>query len=107
MTPKDKQERPVFRSGGASRLLEDSGEDMTDDERALLLAMIGVDTEAGRSLEESEHAALDRLKAQVEDYDADELAQAVKHIVTAKPRESRKLEWPKLKRGRSRRSPEE
>lgn len=107
MTTKDKHERPIFRSGGASRLLEGNGEDMTDDERALLLAMIGVDTEAGKSLEESEHAALDRLKAQVEDYDADELAQAVKHMVTAKPRESRKLKWPKLERGRSKRSPEE
>ena len=107
MTTKDKHERPIFRSGGASRLLEGSGEDMTDDERALLLAMIGVDAEAGKSLEESEHAALDRLKAQVEDYDADELARAVKHMVTAKPRESRKLEWPKFKRGRSKPSPEE
>ena len=107
MTTKDEQERPVLSPGGASRLLEGSGEDMTDDERALLLAMIGVDTEAGRSLEESEHAALDRLKAQVEDYDADELARAVRHMVTAKPRGSRKLEWPKLKRGRSRRSPKE
>lgn len=107
MTAKDERERPVFSPGGASRLLEGSGEDMTDDERALLLAMIGVDAEAGKSLEASEHAALDRLKAQVEDYDADELARAVKHIVTAKPRESRKLKWPKLRRGRSRRSPEE
>ena len=107
MTAKDERERPVFRPGGASQLPEGDEEDMTDDERALLLAMIGVDTEAGRSLEESEHAALDRLKAQVEDYDADELARAVKHMVTAKPRGSRKLEWPKLKRGRSRRSPEE
>jgi hypothetical protein len=107
MTAKDKQERPVFRPGGASRLLESIGEDMTDDERALLLAMIGVDAEAGGSLEESEYAALDRLKAQVEDYDADELTRAVEHMVTAKPRESRKLKWPKLKQGHSKRSPEE
>ena len=73
---------------------------MTDDERALLLALIGVDTQAGRSLTEQDHAALDRLKAQVQDYDADALSQAITHVVTAKPREDRKLQWPELRRGK-------
>jgi hypothetical protein len=101
---KEEGEDSVFRPGGARRLLNGSEEDLTDDERALLLALIGVDTETGKSLEEKDHAALDKLKAQVKGYDAEELAQAVKHIVTAEPRESRKLEWPELKRGRGRRS---
>jgi hypothetical protein len=100
MTPKGKGKKPVFHPGGVSRLLDSRGEDMTDDERALLLALIGVDTQAGRSLTEQDHAALDRLKAQVQDYDADALSQAIRHIVTAKPREDRKLEWPELRRGK-------
>ena len=104
MTAKEKSDKPIFRPGAASRLLERSGEDMTDDERALLLALIGVDAEVGRGLEEKDHAALDELKAQVEGYDADELARAVKHMITAKPRDSKKLEWPDLKRGRGGRS---
>jgi hypothetical protein len=101
---KDKREEPVFRPDGARRLLEGGGEDLTDDERALLLALIGVDAETGKGLEEQEHAALDKLKAQVEGYDAEELAQAVKHVVTAKSREAKKLEWPELKRRRGGRS---
>ena len=106
MTAKDKPEGPVFRAGGDRRLVED-GADLTDDERALLLAMIGVDAEMGRSLGEKERAALDKLKAQVQGYDTDDLAQAVKHVVTAKPQEGKKLEWPELRRARGKRSPQE
>jgi len=75
---------------------------MTDDERALLLALIGVEAQAGQSLTEQDHVALDRLKAQVQDYDADALSQAITHVVTAKPSEGRKLEWPELRRGKDR-----
>ena len=103
MTAKDRQEEPVFRPDGARRLLE-VGEGLTDDERALLLAVIGADAEAGRGLDEDERTALDKLKAQVEGYDTQELAQAVKHMVTAKPRKGHKLRWPELKRGRGGRS---
>jgi len=103
---KSEQEGPVFRPGGARRLLDGGRGDFTDDERALLLALVGVDAEAGKSLNVQERAALDKLKAQVEGYDTEELAQAVKRLVTAKPREGRKLEWPELGRGRSKqRSP--
>ena len=101
---KDKQEEPVLRPDGVRRLLE-GREDLTDDERALLLALIGADAEAGRSLSEKEHAALDKLKAQVEGYNAEELADAVKHMVTSKPREGQKLEWPELKRERRKQHP--
>jgi hypothetical protein len=95
----DEQTRPVFNSEGIHRLLaEGGGEDLNDDERALLVAMIGVDTATGRELSEEERAALDKLKAQVGDYDAEGLAEAVKHMVTSQPRESRKLEWPTLGR---------
>lgn len=97
----DEQARSVFNSEGIHRLLaEGGGEDLNDDERALLVAMIGVDTATGRELSEEERAALDKLKAQVGDYDAEGLAEAVKHMVTSQPRESRKLEWPTLGRKR-------
>jgi hypothetical protein len=95
---KDKQERPVFNPEGVRRLLaEGGGEDLDDDERALLLALVGAETEMGRELSEEERAALDKLRMQVEGYDAEELARAVKHMVTSESRESRKLKWPKLK----------
>jgi hypothetical protein len=96
---KDKQEGPVFNPEGIHRLLaEGGGEELNDDERALILAMIGADTEIGRELGERELAALEKLRGQVEDYDADELAQAVKRMVTSQSREERKLKWPDLKR---------
>jgi len=98
-----RREEPVFRPGGADRLLDNSESDLTDDERALLLAMAGVDAEAGGSLDAQGRAALDKLKGQVEGYDAEELTQAVKHLVTAKSRGDRRLEWPGLKRGRGKR----
>lgn len=103
---KDEQEGAVFRPGGARRLLEGK-EGLTDDERALLLALAGVDAEAGKGLDQQERAALDKLKAQVEGYDAEELARAVEHMVTAKPREDQKLEWPELRRGQGKHSAEE
>ncbi|MDY7077682.1 MAG: hypothetical protein SXV54_12240 [Chloroflexota bacterium] len=99
---KDKQEEPVFNPEGVRRLLEEGGgEDLNDDERALLLALVGAETEIGRSLSDKELAALDKLKTQVEGYDAEELAQAVKYMVTSQAREGRKLKWPELKRERS------
>jgi hypothetical protein len=99
----DRRGEGVLSPDGARRLLEGE-QGLTDDERALLLALVGVDAETGRQLDGNERAALDELKAQMEGYDAEELAQAVKHIVTAKPRKGRKLKWPKLKRGRGGRS---
>jgi hypothetical protein len=102
MTADTKQEGPVLRPGGIHRLLEDGGEDLTDDQRALLLALVTVDAESGRSLEEEERAALDELRAQVQDYDVDQLAQAVEHMVKAKPRKAQKLKWPSFKRERGR-----
>ena len=96
---KDKQEGPVFNPEGIRRLLaEDGGKDLNDNERALILALIAADAETGKELGEEEQAALNKLQAQVGDYDADELAQAVRHMVTSKPRDSRKLKWPKLRR---------
>ena len=96
---KDKQEGPLFNPEGIRRLLaEGGGEELNDDERALILAMVGADTAIGKDLSEKELAALEKIKEQVEDYDADALAQAVKQMVTSETREERKLKWPSLKR---------
>lgn len=97
----DKQEGLVFNPEGIRRLLaEGGGEDLNDDERALLLALVGTDTETGRTLSEEELAALNKLRAQVEGYDTEELAQAVQYMISSQSREERKLKWPKLRRER-------
>jgi hypothetical protein len=97
---KRKKKRSVLRPGGIQKLLAGGGKKLTDDERALLLALAGVDAD---SLSEQEREALDKLRAQVKGYDTDELAQAVEHMVKAEPVEGRKLEWPELKGRRTRR----
>jgi len=93
------QGKSVLSPDGLRKLLENGGESLTQDEQVLLLAMLSVEAETGKSFGAEERAALDELVARVESYDANELAQAVKHLVTAKSQADRKLEWPELKRG--------
>ncbi len=98
---KSKRGKSVLRPEGVRRLLEEGGgKDLTNDERALLLALIGADAEVGRELSQEELAALEKLKGQVEGYDAEELAEAVKYMVGSKSREDWDLEWPELQQER-------
>ena len=97
MMTSERSKHSVLSSEGIRELLEGGVDNLSEDERALLLALITVETEAGTDLDEEERAAVEQLKAQVEGYDTEELAQAMKHLVTAKSREGRKLEWPGLK----------
>lgn len=97
---KVEQEKSILSPNGIRKLLQDGGKSLSQDEQALLLAMLNVDAETGSNFSDEERAALDELAARLEGYDAGELAQAVKHLVTAESRTDRKLEWPELKRGR-------
>jgi len=94
---RDEQGEGVLRRGGARHLLEGGAEELTDDQKALLLALIEVN--AG-TLNEEERAALSKLGEDLEGYDAQELTRAVQHMVKAEPLEGRRLEWPELKRKR-------
>ena len=85
-------------------MLEGLGEELTDDERVLLLALIGAEMEAGTSLGDEDRAALDKLASLVEGYDTEELSQAVQSMVTSRSQEDQKLAWPELKRRRRKRS---
>lgn len=97
---KKKQGKRVFRSSAVRKLLEDGGKNLSDDERALLLVLAEVEAD---HLTEKERAALEKLRVQVKNYDTEELSRAVAYMVTAKPKEDTKLEWPELRqRSRSR-----
>jgi hypothetical protein len=91
----------ILRPEGVKKLLEGGGKRLTDDERALLLALTEVDAD---NLSEEECAALEKLRTQVKGYDTEKLAQAVEHMVTAEPIAGKKIEWPELKDRRKRRS---
>lgn len=105
MTSKDGQDRTVFSSEGARRVLGDGGKDLTDDERALLMAFAQVDVSSGVKLDEEARAVLSELQAGLEDYDADELTQAIDQMVKAKPSKGQQLDWSELKRSRRKKSP--
>ena len=96
---KRKQES-VFNPEGVKKLLKGGGKKLTDEERALLVAMAEVEA---ANLSEDEREAVEKLRDQVEDYDPDELSRAVEHMMSAKAKKGRKLKWPELKRRRRRR----
>jgi hypothetical protein len=97
---KPKQES-IFRPEGVKKLLKGGGKRLTDEERALLVAMAELEAD---SLNDQEREAMEKLRGQVEGYDADELSRAVEHMVSAKAKKGRKLKWPDLKRRRRRQS---
>ena len=96
---KRKQES-IFNPEGVKKLLKGGGKKLTDEERALLVAMAEVEAD---NLSDEERQAMEKLRVQVEDYDLDELSRAVEHMVSAKAKKGRKLKWPELKRRRRRR----
>jgi len=81
-----KKKGSILRPEGVQKLRKGGGKKLTDDERALLLALAEVEAD---SLSEQEREALDALKGQ--------------HMVKAEPVEERKLEWPELKKRMRRR----
>lgn len=87
------EKKSLFVSGKAKWLLENARK-LTPDQRALLLAMADLEVQAGRPITTEERAALDELAAQSEGYDPDEIAQAMKHMVEAKPKR-KVVDWPK------------
>ena len=96
---KEKQET-VFNPKGVKKLLRGGGKKLTDEERALIVAMAEVEA---ANLSEDEREAVEKLRDQVEDYDPDELSRAVEHMMSAKAKKGRKVKWPELKRRRQRR----
>ena len=88
---------PLFARGKAQWLLENARK-LTPDQRALLLAIVDLDVASGHALTPDERAALEELAAQSEGYDANEIQQAMKHIVEAQTKR-KVVDWPKdLKR---------
>ena len=96
---KRKQET-VFNPNGIKKLLKGGGKKLTDEERALLVAMAEVEVD---SLNEQEREAVEKLRGQVRGYDPEELSRAVEHMVSAKAKKGRKVKWPELQRRRRQR----
>ena len=91
-------EQNTLMGPGKARWLLDGGIDELDPaERALLLAVASLEVDIGRTVTDEEKEVLAEIKARSGEF-GEEIAQAVKHMVEAKARKSRGLDWSALKR---------
>ncbi len=91
------QQDSLMVSGKARWLLEGGLDELDEGERALLLALANLEADTGRTVTQEERQALDRIAARSEQ-DADDISQAIKHMVEAKAKKERRLDWSGLKR---------
>ncbi len=102
----EKRSETLFAAGKARWLL-DNVDKLDEDQRALLLALAELGKDTGRDLTEDEKAALDKLAAETQGFDASEIQSAVQKMVKAKTKRETGLEWPaglsrKVKRSKGR-----
>lgn len=90
-------EDSVMVEGKARWLLDGGIDELEDDERALLLALVSLDADTGRTLSDEEQQALDQIIARTA-MDGEEISRAVKQMVEAKPKKASRLDWSDLKR---------
>ena len=84
-------------AGKARWLLEGGIDELDEGERALLLALANLEADTGRTVTQEEREALDRI-AERSEKDADDISQAIMHMVEAKAKKDRRLDWSALKR---------
>jgi len=87
---------------GAIRRLLERLPDLSEDERALLLALTQLDQEIGRPLSPEEQQLLQRLAASLEGYDPEEIRAAIRRLVQSRPQRPAES-WPGDLRRRLRR----
>lgn len=78
---------------GKARWLLENMQQLSAEQRALLLAVADLDVESGCQLTAEERAAVDQLSAQADGFDAQEIERAVRHMVKAKSKR-KVIEWP-------------
>jgi predicted outer membrane protein len=91
----ENQDETVFReAGGKARWLIQHADELDEDQRALLLAMVELDKEVGRTLTEEEHAALDKLAAEMRGFDPAGIQGAVQKMVEGEAKRQPVQDWP-------------
>ena len=84
-------------AGKARWLLEGGIDELSEGERALLLALARLEADTGREVTEEEKKVLDEI-VERSGSDGDDIARAVKHMVEAKATNNRRLDWSALTR---------
>lgn len=90
---KKRADEGILSSEGIQKLLSGSGDELSDAERALLVALIGVELEMGREPSEEERKALEALLDQAEGLDVDAITEAVKKAVRMEAEAEREEDW--------------
>ena len=91
----ENQDETVFReAGGKARWLIQHIDELDEDQRALLLAMVELDQEVGRTLTDEERAALEKLAAETHDFSAVEIQDAVQKMVEGEAKRQPVQGWP-------------
>jgi hypothetical protein len=94
--PRMTDEEKLMVEGKARWLLEGGVDELDDEERALLLALVSLEADTGRQLTEEEKQALEKI-VERSGVDGEEISRAVKHMVEAKPKKDSGLDWSALK----------
>jgi hypothetical protein len=87
----------VMVAGKARWLLDGGIEKLDDEERALLLALVSLEADTGRTLTQEEQEALDKILTRT-GMDGEDISRAVKHMVEAEPTKRQRLDWSELKK---------
>src|SRR5512137_335286 len=90
----DQDEAALNGAGSKTHWLIQHIAELDEGERALLLAMVELDKQAGRTFTEQERAALDKLAAETHDYSAVEIQDAVQKMVEGKAKRQPAQGWP-------------
>ena len=91
----ENQDETVFReAGGKAHWLIQHIDELDEDQRALLLAMVELDQEVGRTLTDEERAALKKLAAETHDFSAVEIQDAVQKMVGGEAKRQPAQDWP-------------
>ena len=91
----ENQDETVFReAGGKTHWLIQHIAELDEGERALLLAMVELDKQAGRTFTDEERAALDKLAAETHDFSPVEIQDAVQKMVEGKAKRQPAQGWP-------------
>jgi len=94
----DDELNTVFNPGQVEWVRKKAAQDLDEDQRALLLAMVQLEAEIGHELPPDERSATAALAGQLDGFDAQEIQKAIAKIVNQPADPNRKTSWSELRK---------
>lgn len=98
MTKPDDAGTPIFRPGKARWLQRKGAKALTAEQQALLLALVQLETDLGRTLSEDETAAVEALAGQLQGFDPQDIARAIRQMIETPADPQRQTSWAELRK---------